>query len=264
MTNGHVVQPYQEGADGSFAAELLERAVASACAAELDGLSSARTDGADPRALREAGEPGRAGGRAVARSPSLQRQGLPRGGKFYSPPAYVVVGHGCRGGKEHGRDVAILKVEDKELPVARLASAQHRPASGTGALRDRVSRGGRVPRAAEPGHAIRALDHDRSRLGLQGGHRRTARHPDGRGHHSGQQRWPGLRRPGPDRRRGTFTSTQGDQVVQGFNFLVPVETIQEAARAAGVVPRATACSRGYGTTGWTSTSETSTTGPTGT
>ena len=35
VTNGHVVQPYQEGAEGPFAAGLLERAVASACAAEL-------------------------------------------------------------------------------------------------------------------------------------------------------------------------------------------------------------------------------------
>jgi serine protease Do len=35
----------------------------------------------------------------------------------------------------------------------------------------------------------------------------------------------------------TFTSLQGDQVVQGFNFLIPVETIQEAARKAGVTPR---------------------------
>jgi hypothetical protein len=35
----------------------------------------------------------------------------------------------------------------------------------------------------------------------------------------------------------TFTSLQGDQVVQGFNFLIPVETIQEAARKAGVTPK---------------------------
>jgi len=34
----------------------------------------------------------------------------------------------------------------------------------------------------------------------------------------------------------TFTSLQGNQVVQGFNFLIPVETIHEAARAAGVTP----------------------------
>ncbi len=46
--------------------------------------------------------------------------------KFYSPPAYVVVaGAATAGGgtsrKEHGRDVAVLKIEDKELPVVRLA-----------------------------------------------------------------------------------------------------------------------------------------------
>ena len=41
VTNGHVVQPYQEGADGAFAIELLEKAVASACVAELDGLPDA-------------------------------------------------------------------------------------------------------------------------------------------------------------------------------------------------------------------------------
>ena len=35
----------------------------------------------------------------------------------------------------------------------------------------------------------------------------------------------------------TFTSAQGDQVVQGFNFLVPVETLHEAAAEAGVVPQ---------------------------
>src|SRR5712691_10252420 len=38
VTNGHVVQPYQEGADSAFAGELLENAVASACAPELEGL----------------------------------------------------------------------------------------------------------------------------------------------------------------------------------------------------------------------------------
>ena len=45
--------------------------------------------------------------------------------KFYSPPAHVVVGTTTDAAgnsrKEHGRDVAILKIEDKELPVVRLA-----------------------------------------------------------------------------------------------------------------------------------------------
>jgi hypothetical protein len=35
----------------------------------------------------------------------------------------------------------------------------------------------------------------------------------------------------------TFTSLQGTQVVQGFNFLIPVETIHDAASRAGVVPQ---------------------------
>ena len=34
----------------------------------------------------------------------------------------------------------------------------------------------------------------------------------------------------------TFTSLQGDQVVQGFNFAIPVETIHDAARQAGFTP----------------------------
>jgi S1-C subfamily serine protease len=34
----------------------------------------------------------------------------------------------------------------------------------------------------------------------------------------------------------TFPSFQGDQVGQGFNFLIPVETLQEAAAKAGATP----------------------------
>jgi hypothetical protein len=35
----------------------------------------------------------------------------------------------------------------------------------------------------------------------------------------------------------TFTSLQGEQVVQGFNFLIPVETVREALGRAGVTPQ---------------------------
>ena len=45
------------------------------------------------------------------------------------------------------------------------------------------------------------------------------------------------RAAGHVRGAATFTSLQGDQVVQGFNFLIPVETIQEAAKKAGVAPK---------------------------
>src|SRR5512144_741699 len=92
VTNGHVVQPYQEGAAGSFAVELLERAVASACAPELDGLSApARTE----RIRALAAQPENRGGLVVERALEVHLsngKAYPAAVKFYSPPAYVVVG----------------------------------------------------------------------------------------------------------------------------------------------------------------------------
>ena len=92
VTNGHVVQPYQEGADGSFAIELLEQAVASACAAELDGLPApARTQ----RIRALAARPENRGGLVVERTLEVHLsngKAYPAAMKFYSPPAYVVVG----------------------------------------------------------------------------------------------------------------------------------------------------------------------------
>src|SRR5688572_22554083 len=38
VTNGHVVQPFQDGNDSAFAAELMEQSVATACAVEVDAL----------------------------------------------------------------------------------------------------------------------------------------------------------------------------------------------------------------------------------
>ena len=123
VTNGHVVQPYQEGAAGPFGVELLERAVASACAPELDGLSPpARTE----RIRALAAQPENRGGLVVERALEVHLsngKAYPAAVKFYSPPAYVVVGTRTDASgnahEEHGRDVAIVKVEDKELPVVR-------------------------------------------------------------------------------------------------------------------------------------------------
>jgi len=241
VTNGHVVQPYQEGADGAFAAELLEKAVATGCAAELDGLP------APTRAQRIrdlAASPENRRGLVLERALDVH---LSNGKayaaqlKFYSPPAYVVVGTttdaaGARR-EEHGRDVAILKIEDRELPVVRLArhstdlhlgqtlfvigfpgvvishellsrATQYEPSITTG----------RVSGFKEDIGGQRVIQTDAAIIqGNSGG-------PvfDDRGDVIGA---------------ATFTSLQGDQVVQGFNFLIPVETIQEAARKAGVTPR---------------------------
>jgi S1-C subfamily serine protease len=125
VTNGHVVQPYEEGANVAFAVELLEKAVASACPAELDGLpDAARTQ----RIRALAASPENRGGLVLDRTLEVHLsngKSYPAEVKFYSPPAYVVVGTTTdasgKPGKEHGRDVAILKVQDRELPVVRLA-----------------------------------------------------------------------------------------------------------------------------------------------
>jgi S1-C subfamily serine protease len=237
VTNGHVVQPYQEGAGGSVAAELLEHAVASACAAELDGLPvPARAQ----RIRALAARPENRGGLVVQRSLEVHLsngKAYPAAVKFYSPPAYVVVdtptGASGNPGKEYGRDVAVLKIEDKELPVVRLAghsTALHLGQAlfvigfpGVAASHDLLSRAtqyefsittGRVSGFKEDIGGQRVIQTDAAIIqGNSGG-------PvfDDRGQVIGA---------------ATFTSTQGDQVVQGFNFLNPVETIQEAARGGG-------------------------------
>ncbi|HKW92506.1 MAG TPA: S1C family serine protease [Methylomirabilota bacterium] len=240
-TNGHVVQPYQEGADGAFAAELLEQSVASACAAELDGLPlPVRTQRI--RALASKSE--NRAGLVVERSLEVHLsngKAYPASVKFYSPPAYILVGTpaGASGkpGKEHGRDVAILKIEDKELPVVRLARhstdlhlgqalfvigfpgvvASHELLSRATQYEPSITTG-RVSGFKEDIGGQRVIQTDAAIIqGNSGG-------PvfDDRGQVIGA---------------ATFTSTQGEQVVQGFNFLIPVETIQDAARAAGVVPK---------------------------
>jgi serine protease Do len=241
VTNGHVVQPYQEGADGSFASELLERSVASACAAELDGLSApARTE----RIRELAAQPENRGGLVVERSLEVHLsngKAYPAAVKFYSPPAYVVVGTRTDASgnarKEHGRDVAILKVEDKELPVVRLARHStdlHLGQAlfvigfpGVVASHELLSRATRY----EPSITTGRVSGFKQDIGGQRVIQTDAAIIQG---NSGG---PVFDDRGEVVGAATFTSTQGEQVVQGFNFLIPVETIQEAARAAGVMPK---------------------------
>ncbi len=241
VTNGHVVQPYQEGADGAFAAELLENAVASACAAELDGLSGAMHT---QRIRALAASPENRGGLALERTLQVHLsngKSYPAEVKFYSPPAYVVVATATDASgisrTEHGRDVAILKIEDKELPVVRLARhstdlhlgqalfvigypgvvVSHELLSRATQYEPSITTG-RISGFKEDIGGQRVLQTDAAIIqGNSGG-------PvfDDRGQVIGA---------------ATFTSLQGSQVVQGFNFLIPVETVQEAARKAGVTPK---------------------------
>lgn len=241
VTNGHVVQPYQEGAAGPLGVELLERAVASACAPELDGLSPpARTE----RIRALAAQPENRGGLVVERALEVHLsngKAYPAAVKFYSPPAYVVVGTRTDASgnahEEHGRDVAIVKVEDKELPVVRLAGHStdlHLGQAlfvigfpGVVASHELLSRATRY----EPSITTGRVSGFKQDIGGQRVIQTDAAIIQG---NSGG---PVFDDRGQVVGAATFTSTQGDQVVQGFNFLIPVETIQEAARAAGVVPK---------------------------
>ena len=231
VTNGHVVQPYEEGADGAFATELADTAVAMACAPELETLPD-RARAQRIRALAATSENRR--GFTVERSLEVRLSNgkvYPAEVKFYSPPAYVAVGAG------RGRDVAILKIEDKELPVVRLARhstdlhlgqalfvigfpgvvASHELLSRSTQYEPSITTG-RISGFKRDIGGQRVIQTDAAIIqGNSGG-------PvfDDRGQVIGA---------------ATFTSLQGEQVVQGFNFLIPVETIQEAATKAGVVPK---------------------------
>jgi hypothetical protein len=202
-----------------------------ACAAELDGLPGpARSQ----RIRALANTPENRGGLAVERSLEVRLsngKAYPAVVKFYSPPAYVVVG------SERGRDVAILKIEDKELPVVRMARhstdlhlgqalfvigfpgvvVSHELLSRTTQYEPSITVG-RVSGFKRDIGGQRVIQTDAAIIqGNSGG-------PvfDDRGQVIGA---------------ATFTSLQGEQVVQGFNFLIPVETIQEAAAKAGVTPK---------------------------
>ena len=232
VTNGHVVQPYQEGRGGAFGAELLEKAIAEACAAELEPLAPAARLG---RIRALAAEPMNRDGFAVERAITVNLsngRAYPAALKYYSPPAYVRTGESMR-----GRDVAVLKIEERELPVARLAArstdlhlgqslfvigfpgvvASHELLSKATLFEPTITTG-RVSGFKEDVGGQRVIQTDAAIIqGNSGG-------PvfDDRGYVIGA---------------ATFTSLQGDQVVQGFNFAIPVETIHEAARQAGFAPR---------------------------
>jgi len=241
VTNGHVVQPYQDGADSAFAAELLENALALACAAELDGLPGpARAQRI--RALAAAPENRR--GLALERSLEVHLsngKAYPAEVRLYSPPAYAIVGTTTDASgkekKEHGRDVAILKIEDRELPVVRLA--RHSTDLHLGQTLFVIGYPGVVvshellSRATqyEPSITTGRVSGFKQDIGGQRVIQTDAAIIQG---NSGG---PVFDDRGDVIGAATFTSLQGDQVVQGFNFLIPVETIQEAAKKAGVTPK---------------------------
>jgi S1-C subfamily serine protease len=241
VTNGHVVQPYVEQNDAQYVPILLERAVAQACQPALQGLAG-EARAARIRAL--AADPANRGGITLEKKVQVTMsngKAYPAEVKTYSPPAFVVVGTTKDAGgaerKEYGQDVAILKFEGKDLPVVRLAKDSRRLHIGQEILV--IGFPGVVEHHELLSQATRFLPS--VTFGRVSGFK-----TDVGGHRviqtdaaiiQGNSGGPVFTLAGEVIGAATFTSFQGDQVVQGFNFLIPVETLAEAAKKAGVTPQ---------------------------
>jgi hypothetical protein len=241
VTNGHVVEPFHDKNEGELGAELLRKAIAVACEAELQRLPEAsRAQRIESLAARRANQDGITVEKKLMVNLSNGAM-YPAEIKGYSPPAYVEVGtkRDAAGNaqKEFGKDVAVLKISAHNLPVVRLAPHSRNlnlgqtlfviGFPGVVATHELLSKAtqfepsvtvGRVSGFKEDVGGHRVIQTDAAIIqGNSGG-------PvfDDRGDVIGA---------------ATFTSAQGSQVVQGFNFLIPVETLREAAAEAGVVPQ---------------------------
>lgn len=242
VTNGHVVQPFYEKNEASFAPRLLEAAVAQACGPALEGLTG---EARAQRIRALAADPANRAGITIEKKLVVNLSNgkmYPAEVKGYSPPAFVEVGitKDASGAsrKEFGKDAAILKIPARDLPVVRLARHSTDLHLGQGlfvigfpgvvAAHDLLSQSTRFEPSVTVGH-VSGFKVD------VGGHRVIQTDA---AIIQGNSGGPVFDYRGNVVGAATFTSLQGDQVVQGFNFLIPVETIQEAAKNAGVTPQA--------------------------
>ena len=241
VTNGHVVQLFHERNETSLAQALLERAVEEGCGPALRGLAGkARRQ----RLRAMAADQSNGGGVEIKKSLHVS---LSNGRmysaeiKVYSPPAFVEVGttRDATGAtrKEFGKDVAILKIPARDLPVVRLADRSTGLHLGQALFvigfpgvvldHDLLS----VASRFEPSVTVGRVSGFKQDLGGQRVIQTDAAITQG---NSGG---PAFDDRGNVIGAATFISLKGNQMVQGFNFLVPVETIREGAGRAGVAPQ---------------------------
>ena len=247
-TNGHVVARFYEMNERMLGDEFVEAAATEACAPALaalpEGQRKARlraivTDPGNRRQVRltknlqvhlSTGKIYAA--EVLAYSPAINPD-APRGG---TPGAGGDMGPMDTSGK----DVAILKIPEKNLPTVRLA------ANSTG-----LQLGEQLFILGYPGVV---LNHDflsrKSALeasvtvGRVSGFKlditdRRVIQTDA-AISWGNSGGPAFNRRGEVIGAATFISTtsEGDQAIQGFNFLIPVETVHEYARGISLVPTA--------------------------
>lgn len=247
-TNGHVVASFYEMNDQALTADFLRAAASEACGPMLAMLP----EGARKERLRAiAADPANRGQIRLIKKLQVHLST----GKIYSaevkayspainpgaPPAGKTGSSGGKGPmEESGKDVAILKIEETNLPTVRLA------ANSTG-----LQLGEQIFIIGYPGVV---LNHDflsrKSALeasvtvGRVSGFKiditdRRVIQTDA-AISWGNSGGPAFNIRGEVIGAATFISTtlEGDQAIQGFNFLIPVETVHEFARGISLTPTA--------------------------
>lgn len=238
-TNGHVVQRYHEKNEKQLADLFIRRAIAKACLPE--GLSEAERDAAIQRAFPKIAPDAKVQVKKTLHVLLANRNKYVAEVKAFSPPLSPepgkLVGTGEAQAEEAGKDVAILKIEDRNLPTIPLGDS------------DRVQLGEDIRIVGFPGVV---LYHDllgqksAVEASITSGHVSSLK-TDVRGGSViqtdaaaswGNSGGPAINSRGEVVGMITFISlTTGPgpaQAIQGFNFLVPVNTVKEFLRAANV------------------------------
>lgn len=237
ITNGHVVQPYYEKDDREVREAFIRQAIEQACLES--GLSEERKKAAVERLVP------RVAPAAIVELKKTLTVVLPNREKFiaevkaYSPalserPGKRVSGTGG-GATESGKDVAVLKIDARNLPTIPLGDSDRVQVGqpirilgfpGVVMYHDLLDRRSAVEATVTTGH-VSSL-----KLDARGGQVIQTDAAASWGNSGG----PAINEKGEVVGMLTFISLTSDetQAIQGFNFLVPVNTVKEFARAAGV------------------------------
>jgi S1-C subfamily serine protease len=246
-TNGHVVQQFYEMNESSLAKEFLARAIAKACGPALAVVP----DGARKARLRAiAADPVNRG--KVQLFKRLQVH-LSTGEiyaaevKAYSPaikpevaaPGNVRATAGTTLEPERsGKDVALLKIDTHDLPTVRLASSSAYLKLGEQIFvlgypgvvlnHDFLSQKSQLEASVTVGRVSGFKIDLTNRRVIQTDASITWGNSGG----------PAFNLQGEVIGVATFisTTTEGDQAIQGFNFLIPVDSVREFARQISLVP----------------------------
>ena len=247
VTNGHVVQRFYEMNEAQLAKEFLEKAVAQACGPALamvpDGARKMRLQAiaADPvnrekvqlfKRLQVHLSTGEIYAAEVkAFSPAIKSEEAPSETTRASAGSVVEP-------ERSGKDVAILKIDTRDLPTVRLASSSATLKLGElifilgypGVVlnHDFLSRKSQLEASVTVGHVSGFKIDLTNRRVIQTDASITWGNSGG----------PAFNLQGEVIGVATFISTtiEGDQAIQGFNFLIPVDSVREFARQIGVVP----------------------------